>query len=164
MEIKKKMSSDLNSQTSIKHPEESVKSEPQNMHKPREKNIRTSGKESIPDFYSDYYQNCNKYNFNKNFKKSSKRPRQSEKQTREKTPEVRQSPRSNNYRYNLFSLMDEQANTGCSTGMCTRNELVASKIKKKWWWKFQWGWYVYDLGEYELGWELDGGDWIDIKG
>ena len=44
------------------------------------------------------------------------------------------SPRSNSghYRYNLFSILDEQANTNCRTGCCTRNELVASKINKHW--------------------------------
>ena len=107
-------------------------------------NARTSKKtekSSIPDFSSDYYKNVNKYTFNKNFKKTGKREPPS-KLTGQisprgiKTPQVTESPRSNrsnsNYKYNLFSIMDEQSNQGCSTGFCIKNEFIAPKIKKRW--------------------------------
>ena len=77
---------------------------------------------------------CNKYAFNTKFKTS---PRNTKPQIisplNQGGPLSPRTPRrGSNYKYNLFSLLDEQANENCTTGFCTKNEFIAAKIKKKW--------------------------------
>lgn len=94
---------------------------------------RKTKKHKNPDFSSEYYQNCNKYTFSKDFK-NTHQPTRPGKLSKGTSPEAsrRTSRSGSNYKYNLFSLLDEQTNENCTTGFCTRNELVASKIKKRW--------------------------------
>jgi hypothetical protein len=37
------------------------------------------------------------------------------------------------YKYNLFSALDEQGNTNCQSGCCHNNEIIASKIEYNPW-------------------------------
>jgi hypothetical protein len=42
------------------------------------------------------------------------------------------APVQNDYKYNLFNLLDDPVNTKCSNGLCHKNEIIAPKIKKRW--------------------------------
>ena len=44
--------------------------------------------------------------------------------------------RRDDYKYNLFSVLDEPTNTGCKTGCCHSNEIVASRINNNPWKKW----------------------------
>ena len=76
-------------------------------------------KEITEDYYmQQYYQDSKKYKFNKDSIKSKNRQY-----------EQISLNKSKDYKYNLFNMLDEQINLKCATGMCTKNEVIASKLK-----------------------------------
>lgn len=48
--------------------------------------------------------------------------------------------KKNEYKYNLYSMLDEPLNNGCNTGCFSNNEFCASKIPNhqwSWWFRLQ---------------------------
>ena len=46
---------------------------------------------------------------------------------------LRMKKAKEDYKYNLFSMLDEGGNNGCSGGCCGSNEVIAPKIHKRAW-------------------------------
>jgi hypothetical protein len=43
------------------------------------------------------------------------------------------TPKHNEYKYNLFNMLDDPINTRCAAGSCSsKNEIIASRVKKRW--------------------------------
>ena len=38
----------------------------------------------------------------------------------------------NEYKYNLFNVLDNPINSNCSASLCNKNDIIAPKIKKRW--------------------------------
>lgn len=44
----------------------------------------------------------------------------------------RMPTQQSDYKYNLFNLLDDPINTKCSAGLCHKNEIIATRVKKRW--------------------------------